>query len=165
MNSAYLLYAWRFLMLGVLQVLVLMNMPFGQINLYIYPLAILFLPLEIPVMVLMLIGFTYGLCIDLFYNSVGLHASALVFLSLIKNWLAIKLSPRADFDFSKTINKNLYGIGWFLQFALLMLAIHIIWVITLEEFGFGLLWLLRVLLSFLLSAILWVIYQFIFNPK
>jgi hypothetical protein len=165
MNSVYFIYAWRFLLLALLQVLVLMNMPLGQINLYIYPLAILFLPLEIPVMVLMLIGFFYGLFIDLFYNSAGLHASALVTLALLKNWLAVKLSPRADFDVTKTINKNLYGIGWFLQFALLMLAIHIVWVITLEEFGFGLAWLLRVILSFVLSAILWVIYQFIFNPK
>jgi hypothetical protein len=165
MNSVYFLYAWRFLLLGLFQVLVLMNMPFGQINVYIYPLAILFLPLEIPTMVLMVIGFFYGLFMDMFYNTAGLHASALVILAFCKNWLAFKMSPRADFDLTKTINKNLYGIGWFLQFSLLMLAIHIIWIISLEEFSFGLVWILRVVLSFILSAILWLIYQFIFNPK
>ena len=165
MNSVYVIYAWRFLLLLLFQVLVLMNMPFGQINIYIYPLAIIFLPLRLPTMALMAIGFFYGLSIDMFYNTIGLQASASVTLAGLKNWLAIKMSPRADFDESKTINKNLYGLSWFLQYSLLLLAIHIVWVITLEEFSFGLIWLLRIVLSFILSAILWIIYQFIFNPK
>ena len=45
-------------------------------NVLLYPLFILFLPLQLPVPYLVLSGFAIGLAVDAFVPSWGIHASA-----------------------------------------------------------------------------------------
>ena len=79
----------RFLIIFILQVLVLKRVnisweEFHYIFLFIYPLFILLLPIKISRSVQLLIAFIFGLGIDMFYDSPGLHTAALLFTSFIK---------------------------------------------------------------------------------
>ena len=53
-------------------------------NVLLYPLFILFLPLQLPVPYLVLSGFAIGLAVDAFVPSWGIHASAGAFSGLAR---------------------------------------------------------------------------------
>ena len=71
------------------QVLILKNIVlFHTAFCYLYVAYLLFLPVESNPMLLMLAGLTMGVAMDVFYDSLGLHASACVFIMYVRNyWL------------------------------------------------------------------------------
>lgn len=74
-------YAIMFVSLVLVQVLILNNIQFsGFVNPYVYVLFILLLPFTIPGYLLLGLSFLMGISIDIFSNTLGLHAAASVFL-------------------------------------------------------------------------------------
>src|SRR5436190_763645 len=67
---------FRFLLLLLAQILMFSNINFSPyINPYVFPLFILLLPFETPRWLLMLLGLTSGLILDIFLGSTGMHAA------------------------------------------------------------------------------------------
>ena len=89
MNNTILTHSVRFILLALLQVLVFKQMNLDSkilnyIHVFIYPAFILLLPIRTPDTLLIFFGFLLGITIDLFYDSPGVHASALVFMAFIR---------------------------------------------------------------------------------
>ena len=82
---------FRFILLVLFQVLVLNNIQFlGYINPYLYILFILSLPVQMPRWFLLVLAFILGLSIDIFSNTLGMHAFATVFVAFFREGI-IKL--------------------------------------------------------------------------
>lgn len=76
---------FRFILLVLVQVLLFNKIRFaGFINPFVYPLFILLLPVRIPKTLLLLLSFITGLTIDIFSDTMGMHAAATVFLGYLR---------------------------------------------------------------------------------
>jgi rod shape-determining protein MreD len=130
-------YILSFISLVVLQVLVLNNFQlFGYLNPKVYPLFILILPPKINRALLLFIAFGLGLTIDVFENSGGVHASATLFLALIRPLLLRIITTPGSNDVSK-LNLGFLGIPKFLSYLIPAILLHHLWLFTLEAFTFS----------------------------
>ena len=89
----------RFLILILFQVLVLDNILLnGYLNPYFYVLFIILMPFETPRWLLLISGFLLGLSVDLFENTLGMHAAATVFMALVRPWVLSIFAPRDGYE-------------------------------------------------------------------
>lgn len=128
---------------------------------------LILLPVELSILALMAIGFTVGVAIDTFYNSLGIHAAACVFIMYIRNrWLNL-LTPQGGFDSGAVPNVYLQDLQWFTLYALPLLFFHHAIVFFVEAAGLGLfgytLW--KVFLSTFFSFFVIVFLQYLFFNK
>ncbi len=129
-------YLFQFLILLLVQVLVLNNINFlDYINPYLYVMFIIILPVDIPRIFLLLIAFFLGLSIDVFCNTLGVHAFATVFVAFMKTPLLKLFAPRDNFD-SFTPSMKTLGMSQFAKYAVLMVLIHHIVLFFVEAFSF-----------------------------
>ena len=159
----------RFLGLFLVQVLILINVEINNsyVNLYIYPLFLLLLPIRIQKVALLVIAFVVGISVDMFYDTAGVHAATCVFIAYIRSGILAIIEPRGGYEPNHKPTKNQFGAAWFFQYVAILLFIHLFIVFILEAFtfvGFGSL-LLKTILSFILSMLLIIIYTYLFNPK
>ncbi len=165
MNSVIRANLVRFILLVIVQFL-LKEVDYANIDIYIYPVFILLLPQGIVHGLLIVICFLFGLLIDAFYNTMGLYASAAVFVAALRPVILALLEPRGGYENNKALTKYHLGNRWFLQYSALLLFLHTLWVVSLEELQlFSWMWVLRISIIFILSMLLSLLYQFIFNPK
>ena len=158
----------RFILLVLLQVFIFNNIQLGGfINPYFYILFILLLPFETPRLILIISGFIIGITVDAFANTMGIHASATVFMAFVRPYALNLFAPRDDYDPNTLPRIRYYGLNWFLKYtAFLVLAHHLflfyIEVFTFSDF-FNTLW--RCLLSCLLSIVLIILSQYLIYKK
>ncbi len=169
MNNVVVINIIRFIILVLIQVLILKNIEIypPYIHLFIYPLFLIMLPFTTPPWAMLLMGFLLGISVDLFYDSAGLHAGASVLMAYVRSFICKGMEPRGGFDNNHYPNKRAMGFVWFAQFASILLAFHIFWIMMFEAFvlaDIGLV-IIQTILSFILSILLIGIYQFIANPK
>lgn len=155
----------RFILLIILQVLVVQNIQMGKVSIYIYPLFILLLPLELLQAITLPLVFVYGLLLDMFTNMDGLNAAVSVWTMAWRPLVCMFLEPRGGYQMGQTLTKHSLGIRWFMRYSAIMMANHVFFTVLLEDLSFSLMGLVRFVLSFLLSWLLVVLYQFIINPK
>lgn len=169
MINIYFANGLRFLVLTLLQVLVLKNMQLGgaelYIELYLYPLFLLLLPMRLPTWVLIIVAFAHGLLIDIFYDSMGLHAASLVLLAFLRPVLCAQIEPRGGYDVEEYPTKDRLGMPWFLRYSGILMFVHSSFVVFLQELSFSQVFVLKLLLSYLFSMLLIILYQYIINPK
>lgn len=157
--------AWRFILLLFLQ-FILKGVDYAAIDIYIYPLFILLLPVGMVHGAALLIAFLYGLIVDAIYNTPGQFASAAVAVAALRPLILVLLEPRGGYEPGKAPSKHNLGIRWFIQYSGALYLLHTIWVVTLEQLQiFSWLWLLSVVIIFILSMLITILYQYIFNPK
>ncbi len=172
MNRAITPHIIRFVGLLLLQVLVLKHITpgwegFHYVQIFIYPLFIMLLPFRTPMVWLLLSAFAMGIIIDFFYDSIGLHASASVFVAYVRPAFLRWLVPRGGYVISQSPTKDYLGWPWFLRYASLMLATHLFFYFSVEYFTF--VYIVEILLktaaSFVASMIFILMAVSIFNPK
>lgn len=162
---------WRFLGLVFFQVIVLREVSLSineNFNILVYPLFILFLPLQIFTPYAVLLGFAIGITVDLFYGNYGLHASAGAFSGFARNFLLKVFMPRGGFSGREIIPAPEYfGWTWFLQVCSLFLFLHIFWYYSVDDFSFVFIKsiTLKTLVALALSMLFAIFYGFLFNPK
>ena len=164
-SNQILQYSARFFLLLIWQVLVLKNMPLGQVNIYIYPIALLLLPLEISHGLLIVIGFASGLIIDMFYDTAGLHAGVMALVGLLRPITCMLYEPRGGYEMGQALTRERLGWNWFFKYTATLFAVTIFAITILEDLDFSLVWLMRFVISYIVSMIFVMLYQFIFNPK
>ena len=157
MNS-FVLNSIRFGLFVLFQVLILNNLEPG-LGLYamIYPLFIFMLPFQMGAVPLMLVSFAFGLVIDSFSNTFGLHASSAVVMAFFRPIIFKWLSPRDGYEAVESVNVYSMGGRWFLySYGTLFFSIESF---KLNEF----IWiLLKIGLSVPSSFLLSLLVQFIF---
>lgn len=159
----------RFAFLLLIQVFVLNKILIHQlVSPYLYMLFILALPFNLPRPVVMLLGFLMGISLDMFSNTMGIHAAACVFIAYLRPFIINILSPQGGFETTqKTPSMTSMGVSQFLIYAAVLVFLHHVVFFTLEVFGFGnpLYLMLKILLSTAASLILIVLYELLFFTK
>ncbi len=147
------------------QVIILKNaVLFHTAFCFLYVAFLLTLPVETSKIVLMLAGFALGFLIDIFYDTLGLHAMASVLIMYLRNYWLTALTPQGGYDSSSVPSLAAYGTQWFIIYTLPLLIVHHTALFYTEAGGFGYFWhtLTKVLASsgFTLVAVLLVEYIF-----
>ncbi len=163
---------WRFILLVLMQVLILKRINFGMehfnyVSIIIYPLFLMLLPIRIPDTVLLLIGFVLGFTIDIFYDSLGVHASASVFLAFIRPIVLSLMEPRAGYTVNSSPGVYHMGLAWFYRYVMVLLFAHLFFYFSVEAFTFVYIKdiLLRTISSFLFSFLFIMIIQILFQSR
>ena len=162
----------RFFLLVIIQVLVLKHINIGWsdfnfIHFFIYPLFILLLPLKTQRSLMLILAFIFGLIIDMFYDSPGLHAGSLVFLAYIRKYILKFLEPIEGYNIDSIPTIKSFGFNWFLIYSSVLISLHILLYFSLEAFSFQYFAdiILKTIFSFIFSEIIIVLYVLIINPK
>jgi len=158
----------RFVVLVLLQVLVLNNLQLpGVFNPYIYPLFLLLLPLRMPLWLLLLLGFLSGLTLDLFSNTMGMHAAASVLLCFMRPQVLKLIEPSGGYEQTDKPTLSHMGFRWFATYAAILLVIHHLFFFFLETLEFGQVgfMLLKIILSTALSLLLIFLIEFFFISR
>jgi hypothetical protein len=133
---------------------------------FFYIAFILLLPIETNSLVLMLLGFTMGFFIDIFYNSLGLHAFTLVLIGYIRNyWLAV-ITPQGGYDAGASPSMAEHGLQWFLVYTVPLVFLHHLTLFLVESAGFSLFWysMLKTIGSLLFTLTILVVLQYL-SPR
>lgn len=171
MNNKFFPNFWRFLGLVAVQVLLLkqLTVSVGEyFNILLYPLFILFLPIQLATPYLVLLGFAVGLMVDLFYPSIGVHASAGAFSGFFRFILFSAFAPKGGYSGKEPIFSPAH-MGWqaFLQVSAIFFLAHLFWYFSVDDFTivyFGTVT-LKTMASWILTMIFVWLYTAMFNPK
>lgn len=139
---------------------------FNYVHLTIYGLIILLLPYTMPRPILILIGFLLGFTIDIFYDSLGVHAGATTFIAFIRYYVLGFISPKEGYK-KDALTPYRYGLPWFLTYAGILIFLHLGVLYSLEAFSFVYYKEIafRTIFSFIASLFIISIGILIFNPK
>lgn len=143
----------RFVILVLLQALLLNNIQlFNLCNPYIYILFILSLPVNCPRWFDLILGFSLGLCMDIFTNTLGIHAFACTLMAYTR-FYAIKLFVSEEDRINDTPSVQSFGVAPYIKYVVMLTLIHHTALFMLESFTFTQWWLTlaRILISSLVS--------------
>ena len=126
---------FRFILLIVLQIFLLDNIQFlGYITPMIYVLFILSLPVRFPRSLLLLLAFAMGLIIDIFSNTLGIHAFATVFVAFVRNPV-INIFTSIDEGNNPTPSFHSFGVGAYVRYVITIVLLHHTTLFLLEAFS------------------------------
>ncbi len=159
MNRSALGFVIQFFLFGLSQVLLFKRLVlFDRAFCLVYVAFILLLPIDTNSMVLMLLAFLLGFGIDIFYDSLGLHAMSLVVVAYLRNYWLSAITPQGGYDSGTPPTLAANGLQWFLVYVLPLLFIHHLLLFFVEAGGFQNFWftMMKVIASlfFTLSVLL-----------
>lgn len=140
----------------------------GLVLPYIYIFGILMLPINTPRSLLIIIAFVTGALVDMFTNTLGLHASACVLLGFLIPIVQRALAPREGYEVGQRPTIQDMGTAWYITYAAILIFIHHTWLFFIELMRFtpffstvG-----KVLLSSMATLLLLVLSQYlIYSPS
>jgi hypothetical protein len=147
------------------QVLILKNIVlFNTAFCFLYVAYLFFLPVEANPVFLMFAGFLMGFAIDIFYDSLGLHAFSSVLVMYVRNYWLTLITPQGGYDSSATPSIAINGMQWFLVYTIPLVFLHHSVLFFVEAGGFGMFWftLWKIITSTIFTTIVTVIVQFLF---
>jgi len=165
MNRIYLIIG--LILLLFFQVFVLNNINFlGYINPYLYVLFVFVFPVNKNRFPLLFLAFLYGLLVDLFSDSGGIHAFSLLFVAYIRILFIKAVFQKSDTDLSIFKLKS-EPFGKVFNYVVILTVIHHFILFSLANFSFqnfsGVL--LNTLFSSVFTLILYFFGTFIFSRK
>lgn len=141
MNRSGFLTGIYFVVYLLLQVLLFRQLIlFNTAFCFVYVAFILLLPIETNIMLLMVIGFLMGFLVDVFYDSLGLHALSLVLLAYVRNYWLATITPQGGYDSGEGPTLAANGFQWFVVYSLPLVFLHHALLFFTEAGGFGIFW-------------------------
>jgi rod shape-determining protein MreD len=138
MDFKILKHTGRFLVIIGIQILVLNQIHFsGFITPYLYPMFILLLPFNTRGYSLLLTAFFTGLAIDMFSDSLGMHASATLIMAFLRPAVISLITIKTEFEQDIEPRFEVMGAGWVFIYTLILILIHHLSLFTLEIFRFA----------------------------
>lgn len=172
MSSVIVKHILRGLILILLQVLVFKNIhiagfPLQYLSIIIYPIIIIFLPVGLNNIYILGIGFVIGLFVDSFYNSPGIHASALVLLGFVRPFFLQIFQPPNGYRQTDCLNISTFGLSWIVYYGGSMLFVFLFYYFSVEAFSFVYIGsiLLKTIFTVFPSFLIILMYFYLFNPK
>lgn len=130
----------RFALFILFQVFILNEVPplHQFIIPYVYFLYILWLPFNINRFLLLLISFAFGLTLDYFTGSAGLHAAPCVLIAYLRPFLLNLLIPQDTTEHSY-LEPSIKSMGWapYSLYVALLTFIHHFLLVLIEWLQFG----------------------------
>lgn len=157
----------RFILLLLTQVLIIKNVELGRfINPFIYVLFIISLPFETPKPLLLIFGFVMGLTVDMFYDTLGMHTAASVFMAFSRPVVFKFFAPREGYEVGMQPTIRYMGTPWFISCAGVLITLHHLVLFYIEVFRFSEFFstFLRVIMSSLFTLGLCILTQY-FSTK
>ncbi|WP_017730036.1 hypothetical protein [Nafulsella turpanensis] len=149
----------------VLQVVLMQNVVLFDVAFcFLYIGFLLLLPFESGPVRLMFMGLAIGLCVDIFYNSFGIHAAASVFIMYLRPHIVSVLAPRGGYETGMTPKLKVMGLEWFSVYALILIFLHHLVLFFVEAGGFEMFGftLLKVAASTVFTFVVILIIQYLF---
>lgn len=165
MNRSNVIQIISFFIYLFLQVLIFKNAVLFQAAFcFIYIAYLLLLPVETNPVLLMFVGFVMGFVIDMFYDSLGLHALSSVLIMYTRNFWLGRLTPQGGYDNGAIPGIGMAGLQWFLVYAIPLIFIHHTILFFTEAGGFQYfgLTIIKALCSTLYTTIVILIVQYLF---
>lgn len=133
----YLFYA---VIIILLQVFVCKHITLGTswapyMDVMIYPLLLLILPVNIPASVVVIIAFFSGMSIDFFYDSPGVHTSALVFTGFMRRIVLNIIEPRIGYAVDDAPLRVSPSDYWYYLYAGVLLFLHLLFYYMVSYFS------------------------------
>lgn len=161
-------YAFLVLLLGLVQIFFLKNLAlFGLAFGFLYLLGILLLPTSIQSFPLMLIAFFMGLAIDVFYETIGMHASASTLMAFLRPfWLKVT-SPSGGYDEIEEPSLSELGLGRFISYSFPLIFIFSVAFFIADQWGTGSFFgvINKSILSSIFTLLLVILVQLLFFKK
>ena len=171
MNKVWFTNIFRIIFILIIQLILFkgINLSFGSFNYVhftIYGLALALFPYNTPRTLVILSGFVMGLVVDVFYDSLGVHAAATTFVAYARYYILSVISPTEGYG-KVSLTISAYGISWFLTYMSIFLFTHLLFLYSVEAFSFVYIQeiVLRTVFSFIVSLFTITIAMLIFNPK
>lgn len=173
MNAITLRQILRALLILLIQVLVFKRMGLGSSwiwqhgDIFIYPVIVLMIPFRVSRHYVIIVGFLIGLVIDMFYDTIGVHAFALTGMAYARGLLLRYLEPRGGYQLSMSPTIFSMGLNWVLTFTSFSLLIHSFLFYTAEVFTFVYIGqiLLKTTITLIFSLLVVMGYHLLFNPR
>jgi rod shape-determining protein MreD len=141
--SSFLKNIFRFAFFILLQALLLNRIPFlhKSITPYLYYLYILWLPFSLSRGWLTFTGFIFGLTLDYFVDTPGLHAAACTLIAYVRPFLVNLLIPQEGSEQSYA-SPSVRSMGWAPYFTLVLILtlLHHSYLVFLEFLQIGSFW-------------------------
>jgi len=115
----------------------------------------------------MVIALIIGIIIDLFYQTIGIHAAAGVLIMFLKPyWLNMNV-PRSGYEINYLPLIPNYGLAWFIGYSLPLILIYSLAVLFIEAGNTGLFWIIlsKALITTVVTLFFVVILQYLFYSK
>jgi len=127
----------RFMVLVLLQVFIVKNINLGRYFIFFpYVLFVLLLPFNTPKPLTLILAFILGLCIDMFYDTQGMHAAACITMAFVRSFVLELFAPREGYDEQLKPTISYMGVGWFSSYALILIFTHHLVLFYIEAFTF-----------------------------
>jgi rod shape-determining protein MreD len=130
----------RFILFILVQVFILSHMPplHRFVTPYLYYLYILWLPFGLSRMTITFIGFVFGLCLDYFLKTPGLHAAACTLIAYVRPFVIGMLISQEGAD-KNYIAPSFVSMGWapYGTYVLVLTVLHHSYLVLLEWMTFG----------------------------
>src|SRR6187399_2684177 len=173
MNTESIKHIIRAALILLVQVLVLKRIGLGNSwiwlhgDIFIYPIIVLLLPFRLSRHYVIVIGFLLGLLIDMFYDTIGVHAFALTATAYARGLMLAYMEPRGGYQLSMSPTIFSMGLNWVLTFTFFTMLIHVFLYFSVEVFTFVYIGqiLLKTLITLVLSMLVIMGYHLLFNPR
>ncbi|WP_394750274.1 rod shape-determining protein MreD [Spongiimicrobium salis] len=165
-NNFYFINVIRFVLLVLVQVLVFNNLNFlGYINPMVYVLFLYWYPIKENKAVLILLGFLLGFMVDLFSDTMAIHAAATVTIAYFRP-VIMRFCFGVNFEFQTFKLSNTTTAQQITFLALLLIVHHLIF-FSLEIFNLSniLLILKKVVATTSLSLVVCILFSTLFSVK
>lgn len=131
---------------------------------FVYISVFLFLPITFNVLVVMLIGFGYGLLVDIFYDTMGIHAASCVLLGYMRPVITSWIKPSGGYDANTKPMLSYMGAQWFITYTLLLTTVHHLPLFFIEAWGLNM-WFftfIKVVCSITFTSSVIILFQYLF---
>ena len=140
MNNVLYIHGLRLVLVFLAQVLIFRQATYSLegiafVHILYYPMAFLMLPIKTSRSLVLLIAFLFGLCLDFFYNSPGIHAATCVFTAYVRTLVIAFLEPFHGYSLDDSPTIHRLGLGWYVSFMSILLLVHVFTYFSLEAFS------------------------------
>jgi len=161
---------FRFVLFILVQALVLNHMkPLHQfITPYLYFLFILWMPFKTGRLSLLFISFLFGLSLDLFLQTPGLHAAPCLLIAYLRPFIINMLVPRETKELSLgSPSRITMGVAPYILYVVVLTFMHHLYLVFLEWMYFGniLYFFGKVFFTTLVSLVLILITELLFAKR
>lgn len=164
MSRSGIIHFIAFFVYAFAQVLLLKNLVlFNSAFCFLYIAFLLLLPVETNNLILMLAGFLLGFTIDIFYDSLGLHAFTTVMIAYMRNYWLATITPQGGYDSGMMPNIASNGLQWFLVYTVPMVFLHHAILFFIEATGFSQFWftMLKIVASLMFTMTVMLLLQYL----
>jgi hypothetical protein len=172
MNNQVISQLVRFLALLFAQVLIFKQVQFSDdpwryLHIFVYPLFTLLLPIKLQNTFVLILSFILGLLVDWFYDSPGVHASALVCTAYFRPLILGILEPYEGYNVNEVPSLKRLGLGWFSSYLSILLLLHLFVYFSVEAFTFVFIFdiIVNTLITFIGSFVVIILILYIFRSR